>query len=335
MTESLTGARSAPKVAVIGAGLAGLTCATRLADEGVRVTVFDKGRGPGGRMATRRAGLLQFDHGAQYFTVTSPVFAKAVRHWTSLGVVATWAGPILSIADGQTSKTAPRQRLTALPAMNAVARHLADTLDVHCGTKIEAIDRTIEGWRVRAENSTETMIFDGVAVAVPAPQAIPFLAASPTMAGAAGRVGMASCWTVMAAFPKVLAADFAGAFIEGGSPLSWVARNGSKPGRTNEECWVLHADATWSAAHLEEPAERVAALMLAAFWRSIGLKPVQPSHLTAHRWRFARAVRPLDAGFLFDGDLGLGACGDWCLGDRVESAYLSGVALAERFLARS
>ncbi|MGP1394433.1 MAG: NAD(P)/FAD-dependent oxidoreductase [Inquilinaceae bacterium] len=335
MNEPLAGAGSAFKVAVIGAGLAGLTCATRLAEEGIRVTVFDKGREPGGRMATRRTGSLRFDHGAQYFTVTSPVFAKAVRHWTSLGVVATWAGPVLSIADGQASKAAPRQRLTALPSMNAVARHLAGSLDVHCGTRIETIDRGVEGWRVHAENATEPMIFDGVAVAVPAPQAIPFLTASPAMADATGTVRMASCWTVMAAFPTALAADFAGAFIEGGGPLSWVARNGSKPGRTNEECWVLHADATWSAAHLEEPAERVAALLLAAFWRSTGLKPAQPSHLTAHRWRFARAVRPLDTGFLFDRDLGLGACGDWCLGDRVESAYLSGVALAERFLARS
>lgn len=334
MTEPVAGDRSAPMVAVIGAGLAGLACASRLVDEGVRVTVFDKGRGPGGRMATRRAGPLRFDHGAQYFTVSSPVFAEAVRTWTSLGVVATWAGPILSVSEGRTSKTPLRQRLTALPAMNAVARHLAASLDVQCGTRIEAIDRTAEGWRVRADGATRPKTFDGVAVGVPAPQAVPFLSASPAMTDAAGKVGMAPCWTVMAAFPTALAADFAGAFIDGGSPLSWVARNGSKPGRSSQECWVLHAEAAWSATHLEEPAERVAALLLAAFWRSTGLKPVQPTHLAAHRWRFAKAVRPLDAGFLFDGDLGLGACGDWCLGDRVESAYLSGIALAEAILSR-
>ena len=53
-------------VLIIGAHITGLACARKLADAGMAPVVMAKGRGIGARVATRRAGDWQFDHGAQY-----------------------------------------------------------------------------------------------------------------------------------------------------------------------------------------------------------------------------------------------------------------------------
>jgi len=81
-------------ILIIGAGMAGLSCATVLAEAGLRACVLDKGRGPGGRMAARRAEIadetVSFDHGAQYFTAHDAGFQAAVTRWEEEGVVARW-----------------------------------------------------------------------------------------------------------------------------------------------------------------------------------------------------------------------------------------------------
>jgi predicted NAD/FAD-dependent oxidoreductase len=85
---------SGARIGIVGAGMAGLSCATLLAAAGHRVVLFDKGRGPGGRMATRRVatdlGEVVFDHGAQYLTARDPDFVTQVERWRDAGHVARW-----------------------------------------------------------------------------------------------------------------------------------------------------------------------------------------------------------------------------------------------------
>ena len=169
--------------------------------------------------------------------------------------------------------------------------------------------------------------FDALLVAVPSPQAAPLLAASPGLAARAASVAMQPCIAVMVCFEAPLPVAFGGAFVSD-SPLSWVARDAAKPGRASDECWVLHAGAAWSAQHLEDPPETCAERLLEAFGEALGA-PLPPArHARVHRWRYAHSEKGLGEPFLWDAERGLGACGDWTQGGRIEGAFVSGRALA-------
>ena len=133
----------------------------------------------------------------------------------------------------------------------------------------------------------------------------------------------------MLRFVAPLALDFDAAFVNHG-PLRWIARDTSKPGREGMETWTLHASAEWSEAHVEDSPESVAAALIAAFCELGGAAPLVWS---AQRWRYAITDSALAGGCAWDAGDGVGLCGDWINGGRVEGAWLSGHALAQRVLA--
>lgn len=305
-------------IAVIGAGMAGLAAATALTRGGEDVRLFDKGRGPGGRMATRRVKLgeaeIAFDHGAQYFTARSPEFRDVVDSWMRAGTAAEWG----------------EGRYVGTPAMNSVIRAMAAPLEVTWGAQVGAIEGAPGAWRLRMEDGSSTEEFARVIVGVPAEQAAVLLAmVAPELAIQAGSVRSAPCWAVMLGYAQATGMTVH-ALEPAVGPIGWVARNSSKAGRAGAETWVLHARADWSAEHLEEAPERVAAALTAAFHDLTGAG--EPDLALAHRWRYARVTEALDEPFQFDAALGLATCGDWHLGGRVEAAWMSGHLLAEELL---
>ncbi|TVS17226.1 MAG: FAD-dependent oxidoreductase [Planctomycetaceae bacterium] len=327
--------RSQPTVAVVGAGISGLTCARTLADHGLPVTVFEKSRGVGGRMATRRHdnGAV-FDHGAQYFTVRDQRFQNCVDSWQHAGLVQRWTGRIVSLHDHNTEQDkSSTARFVACPVMNAICRHLAENLDVRTNTRVAPPSRCQGKWLVSDETGSELGEFDLVIVSAPGPQAGELLRGSAHLARLASSVKIAGCWALLVHFHARIDVDFDGAFVQD-SPLSWIARNSSKPGRNPDtETWILHASGDWTQSHLEQPPEAIHERLLDAFWDATGVGAVPPSYVVAHRWRYALPTEPLPDRYLFDGDLQIGACGDWCSGPRVEGAFLSGAAMAGRVLA--
>ena len=316
------------RVAVVGAGIAGLTCARTLTDHGFAVTVFDKGRGPGGRTATRRVNPdLAFDHGAQYFTLRDPNFVRSVGVWLERGVVAEWGGRIVKLQGGAAADTTPQPRYVGVPGMSAVAAHLAAGLAVQWETRKVRSLVSPAGWQLVDESGGGYGPFDFLVVALPAPQAAELLALHP-FAIEAGCVPMDPCWAALAAFVDRLDVPWDAAFVHD-SPLSWVARNSSKPGRPRgPDCWVLHASPEWSAVHLEESVDAVGPQLLIAFEAAVGCGLPKAAHQTAHRWRYSLGADPAGRGVLFDAESGLAVCGDWLSGGRVEGAFLSGTAAA-------
>jgi predicted NAD/FAD-dependent oxidoreductase len=206
-------------------------------------------------------------------------------------------------------------------------------LEVRTHQRVSPPARAQGKWLVSDDAGNGLGSFDVVVVSAPAPQAAQLLQSSPHLARRASSVRTAGCWALLVQFPARLELDYDGAFVQD-SPLSWIARNSSKPGRHSEmEIWVLHASADWTQCHLEEPAEAIQERLLDAFRDAAGPHAIPPSNVVAHRWRYALPTEPLPDRYLFDADLNIGACGDWCSGPRVEGAFLSGAALAERLLA--
>lgn len=312
-------------VAIVGAGIAGLSCARVLRAAGRPVWLFDKGRKYGGRVSSRRAVGTRFDHGAQYFTARSEEFRSEVQRWVSGGHAARWSGRIVTL----TGEPPPeRERYVGTPGMSGVATALAAGLEVRSGLRIQLVERTGDGWRIEAESGATFGGFGTVVVAVPAVQAEPLLAASPDLASRASMARLSPCIAAMLVPPAPLELDFDGAFVRD-SIVSWVARNSSKPGRSGPETWVLHGSPGWSTEVLERAPASLGPELLAAFVQATGVPTFEPKHLATHRWRYANAVEVLPEGYLLDADRGLAACGDWCRGGRIEDAWWSGRLLGQ------
>lgn len=324
--------RESGNVAVIGAGISGLSCARALQDAGASVTVLEKSRGPGGRASTRRNGDLRFDHGAQYFTVKDAEFRAIVDAWLDADAVALWSGRIADIDRGEVCpKSDARRRFVGLPGMSGIGRHLARELEVEYECRVEELERTREGWTLIAENRRMGP-FGTLVLSAPAPQTAGLLdPVHPELARRVGSHEMQPCWAVMAAFEHAVPLTVDGAFVQTG-PLAWAARNGSKPGRPNVESWLLHATPDWTTEHLETDPADVIASLLAAFRDAAGVQLPATRHTAAHLWRYARSAQPQQIGCLYEPEARVGVCGDWLHGDRLEGAFLSGRALAGRIL---
>jgi predicted NAD/FAD-dependent oxidoreductase len=320
---------SPKRVAVIGAGLAGLVCARTLADHNISVAVFDKSRGVGGRCATRREGAWQFDHGAQYFTLRDPRLTPLARSWQQQGLIALWNGALVVREAGEwRDPKAGVRRWVAVPGMSALGKHLAHDLNISLSTTVTHIQREGRQWRLVADTGADLGVFDVVLTTVPSPQAQSLLVpVAADLVVQAATATMHATWATMLVFSERPAVAWDGAFLNDDAVLSWISRDCSKPGRGAHETWVLHATRSWSLAHLEDDAQLVAAAMREAFQRITSCTDA-PVFCTAHRWRYALPDPVARASALFDPATGLGAGGDWCGGPRVEGALLSGIALA-------
>lgn len=314
-------------IAIVGAGLAGLSCARELADAGHRVQVFEKSRGVGGRMSTRNFETWACDHGAQYFTARDPAFQRQVEKWQTCGAAALWDASLTSFeADGWQAIKPSVGRFVGTPSMTAPAKQLAQGLTIHCSTTIDQLVRKDQAWGLHSkEHGLLEAAFDTVVLAIPSKQAEPLVQAhSDALYQRCQDAVMAPSWALMVYASTRLPLDFDAAFINQGI-LSWIARSSSKPQRTSGESWLAHASVEWSIAHENTPKEEAATLLTAAFETLTGYRP---ETYQTHLWRFARLGHASHHGHIFDDHLQIGLCGDWTSTEKVEGAWLSGQALA-------
>jgi predicted NAD/FAD-dependent oxidoreductase len=327
------------RVAVVGGGIAGLAAARTLADHNAEVVVLDEGRRPGGRASTRLDGEHTFDHGAQYFTARDERFVRYVRSWIEKGLVAPWKARIATIdAPGALAiKSDNERRYVGVPRMAELVTHLADTVggasDVRFGVRVSRLERDAERWVLSDDHGDSLGVFDAVILGLPAPQAAESLGSLPDVRQRLSNVAMAPCWAGMLAFAEPVPIEADGVFINIPShPLSWTARDSSKPGRPNGERWVVHAGPEWSAARLNRSEDEVCDALFAAFAEAVEPSLPAPTYCGAHLWRYAFAVSRFPDGCVFDAESRLAVAGDWCNGGRIEGAFLSGVAAAGRLL---
>ena len=332
------------RVAVIGAGMAGIACARTLMQAGHAVQVFEKSRGAGGRMATRRTEFGSFDHGTQYFTVRDARFAQALA--TAPGQVAPWRANTVQVLDASgrvvaADRPQTEEHWVATPGMNALLRRWAEPAQLHTETLVTQIqpDRLQPArWQLHTEGpgapSQVHAGFDAVLLALPSVQAQTLLRTSgllPRVQAQLDGVQVAPCWTLMLAFPQAVQGSAFGPHWQAARSahhrISWLTRESSKPGRETIERWTVQASPEWSQRHLEDDAERVKAKLLRAFTEVTGIR-AEPPHAQVHRWRYAQTLKPLGHSHLWEARQRIGLCGDWCIGRRVEDAFVSGLELA-------
>jgi renalase len=313
-------------VAIVGSGMAGLACARAVTDAGLQAVVIDKGRGVGGRLATRRVESFQFDHGAQYVNAKTPGFARVLSEMKTAKAAADW----------QTNGTGVRT--VGAPGMASLAKYLATGLDLRQGLQVTAALPTPGGWRIECKDSTP-VIAACMVITAPAPQIGPLLAHGNSdgmhntrLLERLADVAYDPCLTLMAAVQGNRAGF--NTREDTNDALAWIAQDSSKPGRNAQHVttWVAQAGTAFSQDHLEKEPVEIAALMLPMLCEHIGVSPTQVVYSAAHRWRYARVRTPLGQPFLASSDQRLYLGGDWCLGARVEAAWQSGVAIAQDIL---
>jgi renalase len=335
------------QVAVIGAGIAGAACARALTLAGHSVHVFDKSRGPGGRLATRRvewidrqgqARTTRLDHGAVGFTVHSESFRAFVDQALPAGWLAEWV-PVL--AAGSSVPDNGERLYVPVPDMPSLCRRLLNGVAATWSVAVDGLYKGPLGWQVQVGGERHDAHFDAVMLALPPAQVAPLL--SPhrrDWARHACVAPMQPCWTLMGiadAPEPALGWDVARPPT---GPLAWVLRNDARPGRERvpgQAHWVVHARAGWSRRHLEQPAAWVEPQMRAALAEWLG-RPVDWLHCEVHRWRYAmpqlQGVGPAESCW-WDAAQGLGVCGDFLGGSGIEGAWLSGRSLAAALLQRA
>lgn len=329
-------------IAIVGAGLAGMCLAHALASQH-SVKVFEKSRGVGGRMATRCYGDSQFDHGAQYFSARSSEFKAFLQPFILGGLVQTWERSQVNF-DSEVCYSDLGQELqyVGAPSMTALCKALASSFDVQLNSQVQNLERRKDGWYLQfvatedadksGEPSQWSGPFDQVLSTLPANQSQTLMADHSALSERLSQVKMLPCFSLMLSSEDIWPYLWQCANFKH-EPIAWVALNNSKPGRSETFALVVQADNHWSEQHLEDEQEKVSAELLVQLKRLLP-ELSQLQVLGLHRWRYANTAHALGEHCLYDQGLGLGACGDWCIGGRVESAFLSARALAEQVSAK-
>lgn len=318
-----------PRIGVIGAGLAGVNLARALAGR-AHVDVFEKSRGIGGRMATRYAGIFEFDHGAQYFTARTSAFQAALAPYMKAGQIAEWSGRMVTLQMGApvTELVHEHPVYVATPRMNMLVKAMASGLDVHTNTRIEQVCDANGEWTLIDADGTRHGPYDWVISTAPAPQAAKLVPEGFRYQTAFGDVRMTGCFTLILGLPERPDLDWSGAKVQD-NPLGWIAINSDKPGRETSPSVVIQTTNHWAEDHLEDDPDKIRDLMTDLFSELTGVSLQGHEHAALHRWRYAGTPSPLEEPFLMDTDKRFAVCGDWCLGGRVEAAFTSAHALAE------
>ena len=324
------------RIAVIGAGLSGLVVARRL-NKVADVTVFEKSRGPGGRMATRYADEYEFDHGAQFFIARTADFRAFLQPLIADNVVANWAAQFAELDRGETRKMrswgSENPHYVGTPRMNDIGKYLSRGVEILTNTRIEAIERTGTCWTVTDSDRNEFGYYDWVILTAPAPQTAVLGAAFPDLVEICNKRSMQACFALMLGFAEKIDLEWQAALVRN-ADISWISVNSSKPRRKTPFTLLVHSTNAWADMHIDDDFERIKDHMLEEASLACGVDLRQTEHRELHRWRYANADKHHGQQFYIDGDTQLAACGDWLVRGRVEAAFTSASQLSDQLFER-
>ncbi len=318
------------KIAIIGGGFAGLVMANLLKNQ-AEITVFEKSRGVGGRMATRYVGDWEFDHGAPFFTVKTEEFKSFLRPLMLKNLVTPWN---LKFADSSfhskiyTPNFPAETCFIGTPRMNSIGKYLAQSLDVKLETKIITLEKISQKWQLIDDKMQKYQGFDVVITTTPAPQAAEILPQNCSYFAEIAKREMLPTFAAMLGFEGEIlhSHDWDVAYFQN-CAIDFLIANHQKPGRKAHSSLVVFTDHSWAKQNIDRDKDEIGRVIIAEL-EDVFQKNLHPSTMQVHRWLYAKANLPgVEGGFFADWENYLISCGDWCFGTGVESAFASGLAV--------
>jgi predicted NAD/FAD-dependent oxidoreductase len=320
------------KVAIIGAGISGLTLATYLQKQDFTLTIFDKGRGVGGRMSSRRTNWGYLDHGTQYFNIVSPEFQTFIEQYPL--IIQPWPGNFAIWANGQlTEDISPKTKYVPLKAMNNLCKAIASEskLDIHLKTRIIKLEKRAT-WTLIDENNQQYRDFELVILTAPPAQTADLLVPHTPIAEEIRTIKMLPCYSLILIPETPVKLPSNGIQFE--HPiLGWLSVNESKPARENNGGLVIQSNFDWAKENLGRNREEVANILQKTVSELFQLNLARLNYQSLHLWRYALPLEANNHRYFWCPDTNLGVCGDWCLSGKVESAFLSAYSLAQKLTA--
>lgn len=322
------------RVAIVGAGVAGLAAGRTLHQAGHEVVLFEKSRGPGGRLATRRVDAFTFDTGATSIAPRGLGIERVMLQELDTTELVEVQKPIythvnLRSMPGDSARN-KIPRYTYRPGNNHLAKLLAEGLDVRSNTTVDHLGGQIGSFEVEGET------YDRVILTPPIPQAsllLWSLGESRPVANARYR----SCLSIMLGFDKPLPDVPYHALIdvEQRHPLTWVSLESAKsPGRAPEgQCaMVLQMSPTYSHDHYQTEDDRVLKDVLPWVGQLFGAEFLHPIAVDTKRWKYSQPETVAVFESVNQRHNGVILAGDGLTAGRVEKAFESGLMAARLIL---
>ncbi|MEE3003175.1 MAG: FAD-dependent oxidoreductase [Pseudomonadota bacterium] len=320
------------KIAIIGAGLSGLTLASFLSNH-ASVTIFEKSRGYGGRIATRYSGDYFFDHGAQFFTAHSDSFKNFVKPMIVENIISNWNARFAEMDGGSLLRSSTWDHdyphYVGVPGMNAIGKYLAESLNVKLNTKVTKLSNK-KYWELEDQNGNFLGEFDWVISSAPALQTREIFPSTYQNWSELEKVAMESCFSLMLGFKHDLNLGFDAALVKN-ADISWISVNSSKPGRKGGYSLLIHSTNKWATTHIDDDRDNVISHLLSSLSMVLNRDLSNADHVDLQAWRYAN-MKKHKLQFEIDPNNKLAVCGDWLIKGRIECAFLSAKNVYNQFL---
>lgn len=274
------------KIAIIGAGLSGVTLGSKLCHK-ADVTIFEKGRGVGGRMSTRYADPFVFDHGAPYFTVTTQALQNLLTPLYG-SVVAKWGGELLTVVKDnftiKNSTTSALASVVAIPNMNSLCKHLALGLNIKIQCEVRGIQSAHNKWRLIGGDAANLGVYDMVIATAPAAQTLQLFRQYVPKQHAIFRAQFDSVFAMILGMQQPWDKTWIAAQLDHG-PIKSISIDSTKPGRNNNvSCLVIHSATQWANANVHRDITEVQEILLQALTAVLDLDSNNFAYVATHRW---------------------------------------------------
>lgn len=337
-------------VGIVGAGLSGLTAGRILAKAGHEVTIFEKSKGYGGRMATRYAGkklASKMDHGLSYFGVKSDEFREFTAELLDQGLIQTWGDNFVTYDGEQILDSPPNQShgalYTSTDGMNKIGKYLGRWVDIQTETKVGGLtyfgtNRSKKRSWMMNLTSSNTFGADAVIIALPAPQAYGIIASTIDETNTLkivrqiDEVSYQPAFSLMAGYGSQEVPGWQGVFCRN-NPLEFISNENLKRD-TQEASFVIQSSESFTKEYRNQNEETVSSKILDEFSEIAGGWAATPDWYQLHFWRYSRAQKVINSSYLEleDEDAPLALVGDYLNGNTVDDAYRSGYKLANDWL---